>query len=119
MTAAVSHGQVLASMSGFTHLTTINNIVNNNLTYEVMEASEGIQLEGINYSKETQSLTIDAVQEVSSISVYKDGEVYLKYMPVFSESLTLSTKNYEQGNYELHLITSNVDAPAIIKIEKR
>lgn len=89
------------------------------LSYDVLESEDNLEFEQINYSASSQNLSIDTAEEVSSISLYKDGEVYLKHMPVFSDNITLSMKNYEEGDYELHLTSGTKIATTVIEIEKR
>ena len=112
------YSQVVASISGATNFASYNTIALSQLSYDVLESIDNVQFESIDYSASSQNLALETVEEVQFITIYKDGEVYLKNMPVFASSLTMSMQNYEVGDYELHISAMGKLEPTIIQIAK-
>ncbi len=112
------YSQVVASVSGATNFATYNTIAISHLSYDVLESTDNVQFESINYSASSQNLALKTVEEVQFVTIYKGGEVYLKNMPVFASRLTMSMQNYEVGEYELHISAMGKLEPTIIQITK-
>lgn len=112
-------GQTVASVSSITNLASLNSVIISQLSYNVMEDVDNLQFQNINYQSADQKLVLETEQDVSFISIYKDGEEYMAKMPVFSSKLNLSMQNYEDGEYELHLIVEGKMTPTIIEISKK
>ncbi len=116
--AGLSYSQVVASINASTDFTSHNTAVETSLSYSIIQADSNVKFSKVNYSTSDQKLTLDALEEIQFISLFKDGKYYLTKMPVFSPHLRLSMEHYESGNYQLHLLVKGKIIPTIIEIEK-
>ena len=113
-------GQVVASINtsaDFSNYNTVN--TNSQLSYAILDADTNVQFSKVNYSTTNEQLTMDAKEEIQFISLVKDGKYYLTNMPVLSQNLRISMKNYEPGNYELHLMIKGKVVPTIMELKKK
>jgi hypothetical protein len=119
--ATLGYSQVVASINTAAEYSSYNTVsVENQLSYAILNADTNIQFSKVLYSTASQKLTLDALEEIQSISLVKEGgEFYLTNMPVASKNLRISLENYEKGEYELHLIVKGKSVPTIIEIEKK
>ncbi len=118
--ATLGFGQVVASINTATDYNSYNTVtVAHQLSYSVVDADTNVRFTKVNYSTADQKLTLDALDEIQFISLTKDGEFYLTRMPVFSQNLRVSMENYEEGNYELHIMVKGKTVPTIIELEKK
>jgi len=114
----ISYSQVVASIDVAPSLIPTHDSHVSQLSYAVVDSESNVEFESINYSACSQNLTLKAEDKVICISVFQDGEVFLKNMPILTDKLNLSMKNYVAGDYELHLTVASQSDPTIIEITK-
>ncbi len=118
--SAVGYGQVVASINTGADFSSYNSVnANSQLSYAIVDSDTNVQFSKVNYSTTKEQLTMDAKEEIQFISLLKDGKYYLTNLPVLSQNLRVSMKNYELGNYELHLMIKGKVVPTIMEIEKK
>lgn len=116
--ATVSYSQTVASANSFEDFSAYNTIAVTQLTYQVVNAETNATLTTVNYTATQEKLTIGAEESIQFISLTKDGEDFLMKMPVFSNNLNLSMRNYDSGDYKLFLNVEGKAAPTVIEITK-
>jgi predicted butyrate kinase (DUF1464 family) len=118
--SVVGFGQVVASINTGANFTSYNTVnTNSQLSYAILDADTNVQFSKVNYSTTKEQLTMDAKEEIQFISLVKDGKYYLTNLPVLSQNLRVSMKNYEPGNYELHLMIKGKVVPTIMELVKK
>lgn len=117
--STIGFSQVVASIDASSDYSMNNTVLTSQLTYKIVDAESNVQFSKVNYSTVDQQLTLDTNEEVQFITLLKDDQYYLTNMPVFSQKLRVSMKNYEPGTYELHLKVKGKIVPTILDIKKK
>jgi len=93
--ASLSYGQIVASIDASADYSSHATVTETSISYTILDSDTNVKFSKVNYSTSDQKLTLDALEEVQFISLFKDGKYYLTKMPVFSPNLRINMENYE------------------------